>query len=276
MILYRSFARAMRHRQDFKSKLKYVAKDVNQQADEHDDSSMDVVLSDDHKVSIQSIKLTQMEKVKQLSKMVDINDVDDADTQAKRRYYIQQKKFSQDLIEKDEDYDDMNKKLVQRPKKETLWGLGGELLRRKENFFEFDRIPTPEEIQFYLELELMKDITITNLKELGKTDVKWGVCATGYSSSHIYRTAKNLVTSLNLLRVEWRNKPQVHGRKDDDWLEVSIASDISVLLFVPEARESQAIEFKWMNWNDEQVMEEYRKMILLKKRKTIRKPFVNP
>lgn len=122
----------------------------------------------------------------------------------------------------------------------------------------------------------MRDITITNLRDLGKTDCVWGICATGYSTSHIYKSAKNLVMSLNMLKVEWANRPHVSGRKDDDWISVSIASDITVMLFVPEAREEAAMEYRWLHANDEKVFEEYRKMLSLRKRKTIRKPFINP
>ena len=207
--------------------------------------------------------------------MDNFDDIEDADTLAKKRYYKEQKKFARHLVDSANDEDEPNQKLVQRPKKETLWGLGGELLRRKENFFQLERIPTPEEVQFYLELELMKDITITNLKELGKTDSDWGICATGYSTSHIYKTAKNLVNSLKMLNVEWRNEPQIHGRKDDDYVAVSIASDISVLLFVPESREEMGMEYRWLHWNDEKILAEYRKMLNLRKRKSFRNIFNN-
>lgn len=143
------------------------------------------------------------------------------------------------------------------------------------DFFKLDRIPTPEEIQFYLELELMKDITITNLKALGKTDCAWAVCATGYSTSHIHKTAKNLLQSLSLINVQWRNAPQIHGRKDDDWIELSLGTYLSVLLFVPEAREDMSMEYRWLHWNDEKIVEEHRQMLKHRTRKTVKKPFIN-
>ena len=68
-------------------------------------------------------------------------------------------------------------------------------------FFKLDRLPTPEEIQFYLELELLKDITITDLRSVGSSHLKWGICATGYSSKHLYKVAKSLETSLRMLNV---------------------------------------------------------------------------
>jgi hypothetical protein len=78
-----------------------------------------------------SVKLTQAEKVRQLARMEEFDDLEDADTQAKKRYYEEQRKFARKLMDTEETQ--KPEKLVQRQKKETLWGLGGELLRRKES-----------------------------------------------------------------------------------------------------------------------------------------------
>jgi len=85
------------------------------------------------------------------------------------------------------------------------------------DLFHSDKIPTPEEIAFFLELELMKDIKIIDKKKLGATDVKHAIIATGYSSRHIYRVAKTLVKTLRQLDVEYNNLPQLFGQRDDDW-----------------------------------------------------------
>lgn len=80
-----------------------------------------------------SIKLAQRQKVKLLATMSNVEDLEaDADTLARKRYYEEQRKFARDLKKSAEETEESGK-LVQRPKKETVWGLGGELLRRKES-----------------------------------------------------------------------------------------------------------------------------------------------
>lgn len=44
------------------------------------------------------------------------------------------------------------KKLVHRPEKGVVWGLGGELLRRRKSFFEKGKLPEIEEIVEFLEV----------------------------------------------------------------------------------------------------------------------------
>lgn len=68
-------------------------------------------------------------------------------------------------------------------------------------FFRVDKLPTPEEIAFFLELEMMKDIKIVNKAELGCKEVKWAIFGTGYSSRHIYKVGKTLVKTLKGLNV---------------------------------------------------------------------------
>ena len=68
-------------------------------------------------------------------------------------------------------------------------------------FFQMDRLPDPEELKFYLELEMIKDIHITNLEELGATEYKWAITGTGYSTKHIFKVIKSLEASLRQLDV---------------------------------------------------------------------------
>lgn len=112
-----------------------VAKDIRDEEEGEDHSQEELegmnLSKKSPEPSLQSIKMTQAEKVKQLASLQDFDDLEDADTQAKKRYYEEQKKFSKKLMETEETT--KPEKLVQRVKKETLWGLGGELLRRKES-----------------------------------------------------------------------------------------------------------------------------------------------
>lgn len=67
--------------------------------------------------------------------------------------------------------DSMPQKLVNRPIKGVVWGLGGELLKQQDNFFRKDRAPLLQEIIQFLELEQCKDITVTDLHEYEKYDI---------------------------------------------------------------------------------------------------------
>lgn len=142
MKLARSFARRLTiKRPDLVSKLSVVRQDlddddvdINDDKDHIDGDSMNV---GDRVPSLMSVKMTQAEKVRQLATMEEFDDLEDADTQAKKRYYEEQRKFSKKLMETEETQ--KPEKLVQRQKKETLWGLGGELLRRKDSNLELSK-----------------------------------------------------------------------------------------------------------------------------------------
>lgn len=135
MKLARFFARRVVKRVDPKGGLRVIKKDIREDEDEdgspQEDQSSQNSSKQAPEPSLQSIKMTQAEKVKQLASLQDFDDIADADTQAKKRYYEEQRKFSKKLMETEEN--SKPEKLVQRVKKETLWGLGGELLRRKES-----------------------------------------------------------------------------------------------------------------------------------------------
>jgi len=86
---------------------------------------------DGRELTAHSISLTQSDKIRELSRMSSFSELEDADTQARTRYMQEQRRFSKELTQTEEN--SHPDKLVQRMKKETLWGLGGELLRRKES-----------------------------------------------------------------------------------------------------------------------------------------------
>lgn len=135
MKLVRSFARRVAKRVDLNAGFKVARKDIRDEDAEEDDTqghqTTDNISESRHEPSLQSIKMTQAEKVKQLASLQDFDEIEDADTAAKQRYFEEQRKFTKKLMETDES--SKPEKLVQRVKKETLWGLGGELLRRKES-----------------------------------------------------------------------------------------------------------------------------------------------
>lgn len=122
-------------------------------------------------------------------------------------------------------------KIVERPEKGVVWGLGGELMKFKKNFFTKGEMPTVEEIIAFLEvykkiikyfknqLEQGKDITLVDLHELRRTDLpKYGILVTTYSARHNYKIAKNLVKALIQCEIpDQGSPPKVHGLKTDEW-----------------------------------------------------------
>lgn len=130
--LLRTFVRGSRMKSDFKSRIKSLPRRIDDEEPDPEEVEDGPQTETAGGVSLQSINLTQSQKVEQLAKMHRFEELEDADSQAKKRYYLQQKKFAHDLVEKSED-ERPPEKLVQRQKKDTLWGLGGELLRRKES-----------------------------------------------------------------------------------------------------------------------------------------------
>jgi ribosomal silencing factor RsfS len=45
----------------------------------------------------------------------------------------------------------------------------------------------------------MKDISVVNLKELGKTGENYAIVSSGFSSKHLYNTAKQLSSEVKKL-----------------------------------------------------------------------------
>jgi hypothetical protein len=83
---------------------------------------------------------------------------------------------------------------VKRPGKDAVWGLGGQLMVRKKNHFRADELPDQEELMFFLEMELIKDLVIVDMEGRGRSHLpRWVILGTGFSSRHIYRTGKTLV-----------------------------------------------------------------------------------
>ena len=63
--------------------------------------------------------------------------------------------------------------------------------------------PTVEELIYFLELEMGKDIVVIDLESLGRTDIpKYGIILSAYSTKHCYRIAKNLVKALEKLEID--------------------------------------------------------------------------
>ena len=94
----------------------------------------------------------------------------------------------------------------------------------QRGYFRHGELPTIREVIRFLEVYQMKDITVVNLKALGRTHAEnYAIVASGYSMRHLYNTAKILTSEVKALECpEIINLPKVLGRKDDSWIMVSI------------------------------------------------------
>ena len=70
----------------------------------------------------------------------------------------------------------------------------------------------------------MKDVSVVNLKALGRTHMEnYAIVCSGFSIKHLYNTAKMLCAEVKKLECpEIVNLPKVAGRKDDSWMMVCI------------------------------------------------------
>ncbi|KAL4456563.1 hypothetical protein ABPG74_000670 [Tetrahymena malaccensis] len=166
-------------------------------------------------------------------------------------------------------------KLVNRPEKGVVWGLGGQLLKQQKNFFEKGKYPSPEAVISFLELEQAKDIICVDLeKECNRYDLpRFGIILSSFSCRHNYRIAQNLLRAIRELEIpDMKDKNfKISGRKDDEWLMVDF-NDIQVHCFVEESREEIDLEWKWKNPPSKEEMAEFEKIQNHKSRKTFFEP----
>ena len=94
----------------------------------------------------------------------------------------------------------------------------------------------------------MKDISVINMKELGKTSHEnYSIICSGFSGKHLYNTAKLLCAEVKKLKCpQIINHPRVFGRKDDSWVLVPI-KEVAVHLILSEYRDELDLEFRWLN-----------------------------
>ena len=175
----------------------------------------------------------------------------------------------QDFIRKDLLHDefkpskhDHTLKITKNLDKNHKWGLVGELLKRKSTGFATDRLPTVDECIEFFTKELLKDIEVFDLKELGKDQMaEWGILATGFSNRHLYKAAKSFVREMEKLDEGLlKNAPKVHGRKDDEWILVCAGRAVHIHLFTENTRRDVALADKWKDqvycFNDERLIDD--------------------
>ena len=82
---------------------------------------------------------------------------------------------------------------MKRPQKNFLWGYGTQVYDDTRNFFRKGELPTIREVIKFLEVYQMKEISVVNLKALGRTHAEnYAIVCSGYSVRHLYNTAKIL------------------------------------------------------------------------------------
>lgn len=140
------------------------------------------------------------------------------------------------------------RKVVSRLDKDFRWGLGGQLMKRKKEPFNRFEMPTAEKLVKFLEKELLKDITVIDMVALERAQLSnVSIIATGYSNRHVYKAAKSMVKQLDLLDVEYSNRPMVFGRKDDEWVMVNVGKEFLVHFMTENLRSEVNLEGQWKN-----------------------------
>ena len=93
----------------------------------------------------------------------------------------------------------------------------------------------------------MKEIKVVQLGELGYSQEKYAIVASGFSGRHLYSTAKMLSKEVKKTECPLlANPPTVRGRKDDSWVLVVI-KEIQVHFVLAEYRFELDLEFRWLN-----------------------------
>jgi len=170
-------------------------------------------------------------------------------------------------------HDPFPNKLVQRPDKDAVWGLGGELLQRRNDFFEKGKMPSVDEIILYLEAQQIKDVDMFDFEELGRFDLpKYAIIGSGYSSRHIYKVANNLLKAVRDLQIpNVKIRDSKVGSRDDEWILVDFPN-MGIHLLTQEARPEVDLENSWTNPVSEE--EVYQREMYLRKLK--RKDDIKP
>lgn len=113
----------------------------------------------------------------------------------------------------------------------------------------------------------MKDISVVNLKALGRTSMEnYAIVCSGFSQRHLYNTAKILCQQVKELECpDIHNLPKVAGRKDDSWVLVAI-KEIQVHMVLDEYRPDLDLEFRWLNNPPEEMLNKWKTYDKLGKR----------
>ena len=166
----------------------------------------------------------------------------------------EKEKFTKEELIDNEYIENWNS-LVRRPGKETVWGLGGQLMVRKKNFFDRDRMPEVDEVMYYLEMELIKDILKFDMREGARAKKthfpKWVILGTALSTKHVYKSTKSMWKSFCDIEFDYTNQPTIHGRRDDDWSTVTVGDYFQIIICTAEAREDLNFEMK-LNYDQEE------------------------
>jgi len=112
----------------------------------------------------------------------------------------------------------------------------------------------------------MKDIQVVNLANLGYKSEKFGIVASGFSSRHLFSTAKKLKTEVNRCDIpELTAAPKVLGSKSDSWLLVVI-KEVQVHFLLEEYRYDLDLEFRWLNEPPPEMQKKWKLYEKLKRR----------
>jgi ribosomal silencing factor RsfS len=182
-------------------------------------------------------------------------------TYSQEYYILHREELMEKRKQKEEEakFGDFSARLVKRPQKNFLWGYGTQVYDDTRNFFRKGELPTIREVIKFLEVYQMKEISVVNLKALGRTHSEnYAIVCSGYSVRHLYNTAKILCQEVKALECpEITNIPKVLGRKDDSWVMVTV-KEIQVHLILDDYRTDLDLEFRWLNKPPEEMVNKWK------------------
>lgn len=101
----------------------------------------------------------------------------------------------------------------------------------------------------YLEGCNLKDIVVVPTRELGlKHLAENSIVTIGFSSKHIYKSAKDLtveIKGLNIPNISEKNL--IYGRRDEEWLLVEVGPEISIYFVTQDFRKDFDLVEMWIN-----------------------------
>jgi len=74
------------------------------------------------------------------------------------------------------------------------------------------------------------------------------IVSVGFSSKHIYKSAKDLIVEIKNLKIpEVSENMLIYGRRDEEWLLVELGFDISIYFFTEAFNKEVDIVNMWTN-----------------------------
>lgn len=126
-------------------------------------------------------------------------------------------------------------KLVNRIQKNSVWGLGGQLLDFSRRINRQGVQGNVESIKEFLLSQQTKDIYVHDFGPVMPHINQWAIIASAYSNRHCHKVGSELKNALNEGRKSGEYPAKMMGRKDDESVLVEF-KDITVHLMTEQER----------------------------------------